>query len=145
MSGQSPGLGRPRPRPSALTEEFWASARRRVLVRPVCRACHRSFFTPQIACPTCLSEVWAYEPSSGRGTVYSASVVHRAPFPGLETPYQVGIVDLEEEWSMLTNITDPRLGATPIGTAVEVTWVEISEELVLPAFRPTAVESPVAS
>ena len=89
---------RPRPRPTELTAEFWRAARRHELVRPRCDACGTSFFTPQIACPACLSERWRYERSSGRGTVYSATVVHRAPLPGLETPYQVAIVDLEEGW-----------------------------------------------
>jgi uncharacterized OB-fold protein len=121
---------------SELTAPFWAAAREHVLVRPRCRDCGTSFFTPQIACPACLSEDWAYEPSSGRGTVYSATVVHRAPFPGLATPYQVAIVDLEEDWSMLTNIVHAETTPTPIGTPVEVAWVDVDAELTLPAFRP---------
>jgi uncharacterized OB-fold protein len=125
-----------RPQPSELTAPFWTAAREHVLVRPVCAACGRSFFTPQIACPACLSTEWAYEPSSGRGTVYSATVVHRAPFPGLATPYQVAIVDLEEGWSMLSNIVDSPEAPAPIGTAVEVAWVDVDDELTLPAFRP---------
>lgn len=129
---------RPRPEPSWLTEEFWAAARRHELVRPRCRACGTSFFTPQVACPSCLSEDWAYAPSSGRGTVYSATVVHRAPFPGLDTPYQVAIVDLEEGWSMLANIVDAPTAPTPIGTPVEVCWIDVDAELTLPAFRPVA-------
>lgn len=130
--------GRPRPEPSELTAAFWAAARRHELVRPSCRACATSFFTPQIACPSCLSEDWGYEPSSGRGTVYSATVVHRAPFPSLQTPYQVAIVDLDEGWSMLTNIVDADVAPTPIGTAVEVAFLDVDEGLTLPAFRPLA-------
>jgi uncharacterized OB-fold protein len=68
--------------------------------------------------------------------VYSATVVYRAPFPGLATPYQVAIVDLEEGWSMLTNIVEAPEAPTPIGTRVEVTWVDVDAELTLPAFRP---------
>jgi uncharacterized OB-fold protein len=127
---------RPRPEPSELTEEFWARARDHVLVRPRCNGCGTSFFTPQIACPSCLSEDWEYVPSSGRGTVYSATVVHRAPFPGLATPYQVAVVDLEEDWSMLTNIVEAPVSPTPIGTQVEVAWIDVDAELTLPAFRP---------
>lgn len=129
-------LERPRPEPSELTAPFWAAALDHVLVRPRCHRCGASFFTPQIACPVCLSEEWAYTPSSGRGTVYSSTVVHRAPFPGIPAPYQVAIVDLEEDWSMLTNIVDAPVAPTPIGTAVEVAWVEVDDALVLPAFRP---------
>ena len=134
----SAAAGRPRPEPSALTAEFWAAARRHELVRPVCRDCGQSFFTPQIACPACLSENWRYEPSTGRGTIYSATVVHRAPFPGLEAPYHVSIVDLEEGWSMLANVVGSGVLPTPIGTAVEVDFVDVDAELTLPAFRPVA-------
>jgi len=126
---------RPLPAPSALTAEFWAAARRRVLVRPRCHACGRSFFTPQIACPACLSEHWSYAPSSGRGVVYSSTLVHRAPFPGFAVPYELAIVDLEEDWSMLANIVDPARRPTPIGTPVEVTWKVLDADVVLPAFR----------
>jgi uncharacterized OB-fold protein len=136
VSATADSAERPRPEPSALTEDFWAAARRHELVRPVCRDCGASFFTPQIACPACLSEDWVYKQSSGRGTVYSATVVHRAPFPGLQTPYQVAIVDLEEGWSMLTNVIEADVMPTPIGTPVEVAFLDVDRELTLPAFRP---------
>lgn len=132
MSAAVPG--RPVPRPSELTEGFWAAARRRELVRPRCDACGSSFFTPQVACPRCLSEEWAYAPSSGRGVVYSATVVHRAPFPGIATPYELAMVDMEEEWTMLSEIVGSRGEPTPIGTPVRVDWLELGE-VVLPVFR----------
>lgn len=109
------------PEHGPLTAPFWEAAARGELVRPVCGDCGRSFFTPQVCCPFCLSEMWSYVPSSGRGVVYSATVAHRAPLPGFEAPYQVAIVDLQEEgWHMLCNLTGP--GPTPIGTAVRVTF-----------------------
>lgn len=120
---------------TSLTEEFWAAADRRELVRPVCRDCGRNFFTPQIACPQCLSENWTYEPSSGRGRVYSATVVHKASTPGVEVPFHLGIVDLDEGWSMLTTLVGGRLPA--IDAPVEVTWVERGGHTI-PAFRETA-------
>jgi uncharacterized protein len=126
------GEGRALPQPSALTQPFWDAARRQELVRPVCAACGRSFFTPQVCCPFCLCEQWHYERSSGRGVVYSATVVHRAPLPGFEPPYQVAIVDLEEDWHMLANLSSAI--SIPIGTPVAVCWIEISENWTFPAF-----------
>jgi uncharacterized protein len=124
-----------RPVPAAgLTDAFWAAAGRRELVRPVCRACGRNFFTPQVACPACLSEDWSYEPSSGRGTVYSATVVHTPPSPGFAVPFRLAVVDLEEGWSMLAELVhgpDARLPA--IDAPVRVTWIE-RDGRVLPAF-----------
>lgn len=134
MTAEAP-VTRPLPVPSELTREFWAATRRHELVRPVCDACGRSFFTPQLACPHCLSESWTYRLSSGRGVVYSATVVHRAPFPGLEAPYQLAIVDVDEGWQLLTNIVDAGEAPTPIGTPVEVTFVPVDDEITLPMFR----------
>jgi uncharacterized OB-fold protein len=115
----------------ALTSEFWAAAARRELVRPVCGDCGRSFFTPQVACPACLSENWSYRPSNGRGVVYSATTVHKAPSPEFHAPFILVIIDFEEGWSMLATFAGDR--APQIGTPVEVTWTE-RDGRVLPAF-----------
>jgi len=140
MSGLSAAVAdRPRPQITALTEGFWSAAREHRLVRPVCRVCATNFFTPQICCPACLSEDWSYETSSGRGAIYSSTVVHRAPVPGFEPPYHVAIVDLQENWSMLCNVIAPTAAPVPIGTPVEVTWVDVDASLSLPAFRPVEV------
>lgn len=114
-----------------LTAGFWAAAAVRQLVRPVCEDCGRNFFTPQIACPGCLSENWAYRRSSGRGVVYSSTVVHKAATPDIEVPFGLGIVDLEEGWSMLATLVGDRVPA--IGEPVQVTWVERNDR-VQPAF-----------
>lgn len=127
---------RPRPQPSALTEAFWEAARRHVLVRPRCAACGRSFFVPQAVCTHCLSPDWAYEPSTGRGVVYSATVGHRAPYPGIEAPFHLAVVDLEEGWSMLTNLVDAGPGPVPVGTRVRVAWVDLDDTCTLPVFTP---------
>lgn len=148
MTATAANALRPRPDPSPLTEPFWAAARERRLVRPYCPACDQSFFTPQIACPRCLSTEWEYRESDGRGTVYSATVVHRAPYPGFTSPYHVAIVDLDEGWQMLSNVVgvaassgadevDGGVGGTPIaiGTRVAVDWLPLDERIVLPVFR----------
>jgi hypothetical protein len=121
-----------------LTAEFWAAARRRELVRPVCADCGRSFFTPQIACPGCLSENWSYRASCGRGRVYSATVVHKPPAPGFAVPFRLGVVDLEEGWSMLaTFVGGPAERLPALDAPVELAWVE-RDGRVLPAFTEVA-------
>lgn len=110
----------------ALTDEFWASCRNRVLVRPVCDDCGTNFFTPQWCCPSCHSESWTYVPSNGRGTVYSFTVVHRAPTEDFATPYVLAIVQMDEGWHLMTRlVTDvavPDDADTLIGSRVEVAF-----------------------
>jgi uncharacterized OB-fold protein len=127
--------GRAVPVPTELSRGFWEAAMRHVLVRPVCADCGRSFFTPQIACPECLSERWSWTPSSGKGHVYSFTVCHRAPTPGLEVPYILAIVDLEEGWSMLSNVEGCSPDDVRIGLEVEVGWKPLAD-VVLPVFTP---------
>lgn len=118
----------------ALSDGFWAATARRELVRPVCAECRRSFFSPQVACPHCLSENWSYQASSGRGVVYSATVVHKAPSPDFEVPYRLGIVDLDEGWSMLTTfVGGPKERLPALRAPVEVAWIERGGRI-LPAF-----------
>lgn len=129
-----PGLAdraRPAPEPTEFGRPFWEAARGHRLVRPVCDACGRSFFTPQVACPHCLSEAWSWVDSSGRGVVHSFAVVHRAPVPGFTPPYVIADVELEEGWRILTNV----VGGTPVvGQQVRVTWLEVAGGAVLPVF-----------
>lgn len=126
------------PNVSPMTQPFWDAAADHVLVRPVCRSCGRSFFSPRLACPACLSEDWSYEPSSGRGTVHSFTVVHRAPREGFEVPYVVADVDVEEGWNLMTTIVGCPPAAVRIGQAVVVSWLEVEPGTVLPAFSPSA-------
>ncbi|HVX21018.1 MAG TPA: OB-fold domain-containing protein [Acidimicrobiales bacterium] len=126
-----------------LTAPFWAAAADHRLVRPVCRACGRSFFVPVFACPHCGSVAWGYEDSSGRGQVYSHTTVHRGPDGTWPVPYVLGIVDVEEGWSMLTRLlVEPPDEDEPgalIGTAVVVAFCPEGRPPFrqLPAFAPT--------
>ncbi len=110
----------------SLTAPFWEAAAAGTLVRPVCRRCGNNFFTPTWCCPRCQSEEWSYEPSSGRGTVYSHTTVHRGPGAEWAVPYVLGIVDLEEGWSMLSRLVvdppDDREPGVLIGTDVRVSF-----------------------
>jgi hypothetical protein len=124
------------PNPTELTRPYWESAKRHVLVRPVCSKCGKNFFTPQVACPKCLSEDWAWVESSGVGRIYSATIVHKPPYPGIEVPYVFAIVALDEGWHMLANILNCEPRAASIGTRVRVNWQRQLGEYVIPNFEP---------
>ena len=119
-----------------LTGLFWAGVDRGELLRPVCGNCGWSFFTPQVVCPFCGGERWGYEPSAGRGTVYSFTVVHRPPEPAFEAPYVLAIVDVAEGWHLLTWIVDCPASEVRIGMEVQVRFVPGPDGAPLPAFAP---------
>ena len=109
-------------RHDTFTRPFWDAAAQHRLVRPVCRDCGTNFFTPQIACPRCHSERWAWEDSSGRGAIYSKSTVHKAPAPDFPVPYVLAIVALDEGWGMLSNIVNCPPSRVQIGMRVRVAF-----------------------
>jgi uncharacterized OB-fold protein len=90
--------------PSELTGPFWEACARGELVVQQCRSCSTRFFTPLPACPACRSLEWSWEPSPGTGTLYAFTEVHRAPSPDIAVPYVIGIVDLDDGWTMMTTI-----------------------------------------
>jgi uncharacterized OB-fold protein len=134
---------RRRPAPTEMTQPFWDAARLGTLVRSVCDSGH-NFFPPQRVCPICLSSRWTYVPSSGRGTVYSHTTIHRAPGPGFVVPYVLAMIDVEEGWTILANVVNCEPASVRIGLAVRVTWQRAEDGFALPAFECAPAESLVA-
>lgn len=126
---------RPVPRPNEVTKHFWDAAAERRLVHPRCEECRTAFFPPQLVCPHCRATKWSWVESSGRGEIYSFSVVHRAPQPGFDPPYVIAVVDMDEGFELMTNIVGMVPGDVRIGQRVRVTWHEAGGA-VLPMFAP---------
>ena len=127
----------PLPQPSALSQPFWDACKRGELVVQRCDDCGERVFIPQVACTRCFSPKLAWVPSSGRGTVYSFTIVHRPQQPAFTVPYVVAIVEMEEGWYTLTNIVGCDPEAVRIGLPVAVEFREMSDTITLPLFHPT--------
>lgn len=130
-----PGGYRPQPRPSWLSAPFWEAAARGELIVQRCGACQHLFFRPEAACPRCLAQEWSWERMSGRATVYSFTVVHRPPVPGMTVPYAVADVLLDEGVHMMTNIVGCDKDEVAIDMPVKVEFVK-QADLFLPFFIP---------
>jgi uncharacterized OB-fold protein len=129
--------GIPLPRPTAISAPHWDGCREGVLRVQRCTTCRVLVFIPRAGCPHCLTETLEWIESSGRGTVYSYSVVHRPQRPEFEVPYVVAIVELEEGWQMLTNLVDCAPEIVRVGMPVAVAFRKMDDEITLPFFAPT--------
>ncbi|NOG73868.1 Zn-ribbon domain-containing OB-fold protein [Roseicella sp. DB1501] len=107
----------PAPLTNPETEPFWAAAREGRFLLRACTACGRAHWYPRAVCPFCMSEKTEWREASGRGEIYSVSVMKRAP-----EVYAVAYVTLEEGPTMMTNIVDCDFDALAIGQAVALTW-----------------------
>jgi hypothetical protein len=129
-------MSRPVPVPTALSHPFWAAAAEGRLVLPECGDCGLKFFVPEPVCPRCLGRNWEWVPSAGTGTVYSVTVVHRAPGPGFEVPFALAIVDLDDGVPMLSHVVGCPVDEVGIGLPVRVDFRPLTAELALPYFVP---------
>lgn len=132
-----------RPLPRGEEAPFFAAAAEGKLLIQRCPACGRTVSYPRVVCPFCHDGTPEWAEASGRGTVYSFSVLHRAGVPGFEpdVPYVVALVDLEEGARMMANIVNVEPDAVEIGMAVTVTFERRSADLVVPQFEPASGRS----
>ncbi|MGE0304581.1 MAG: Zn-ribbon domain-containing OB-fold protein [Acidimicrobiia bacterium] len=126
----------PLPRPTELTEPFWAAAAEGRLLLPKCDECGRCFFRPEYYCTHCASARWHWIESEGRGTLYSFSTVHRAPTTAFRVPYVIVAVDLDEGVAMLSNLDGCDPADARIGMRVRVGFQPVAAGVALPIFRP---------
>ena len=97
------------------TKPFWDAAARGKLLIKKCLACGELHYYPRANCPFCFSDRTQWQETSGRGTIYSYSVMRRAP-----VPYAIAYVTLTEGVTLMTNIVDCDLDAIRIGQKVEL-------------------------
>ena len=95
-----------------------------------CAACRKHVFYPRVLCPHCGGERLDWVAASGRGTVYSTTVVRRKPADGGD--YNIVLVDLAEGPRMMSRVAGLAPGEVKIGMPVQA---RIAEGLVefLPA------------
>ncbi|MCS6924895.1 MAG: OB-fold domain-containing protein [Candidatus Binatia bacterium] len=130
---------RPLPVADDLSRPFWEAARQHRLVVQRCQACGYFNHPPRSACDACLSPQLCFEPVSGRGTIYSFTVMHQPAVAGFaeQLPYLNILVELDEQ-PLLFMVSDLPIGEREkvrIGARVEVCFEEIDATLTLPQFR----------
>lgn len=130
----------PWPVRDADTEHFWDGIDRGELLLQRCQHCQRRQYYPRAVCRFCSSDRLDWVESDGRGTVYSFTVSRRAPYPEFtdRLPLIVALVDLDDGPRMLANIVGVDPEELSIGDAVGVTFIEVDDGIVLPAFGPAS-------
>ena len=94
---------------------------RYALVGEVCPHCDAKIFPPRDVCPYCGGEAKNEYAFSGKGEVYSFTVMHDAPAGFDETlPYTVALVKLVEGPMVTAQLTDLGDSSVQIGMPVEM-------------------------
>ena len=127
----------PIPVPNFDNAGFWDGCRQRELRVQRCTSCGGVRHPPRPMCPQCNSVEFEWMKTSGRGTIYSFTIVHGPTLPAFQerAPHNVVVVELDEGPYIVSNVVECAPSALRIGTRVEVTFSDVSESLTLPLFR----------
>lgn len=110
---------------------FWNAAEQGCFILPRCMECERVHWYPRPFCPFCMSRKLEWIAASGKGTVYSFTVMRKAI-----TPYVLAYVQIEEGPSILTNIIGAGLETVHVGQPVKVSFKKTDYGRSVPVFSP---------
>lgn len=130
----------PYPIPAAdwETRGYWEGAGRGELVLQRCRTCGTVQHRPRGVCAQCLADAPEHFVASGRGEIYTFSVVRQNGMPIFRDhlPYVVAYIALEEGPQILSHVVGCAPEAVQIGMAVQAEFVPVGDGLGIPRFRP---------
>ncbi|NOZ50340.1 MAG: Zn-ribbon domain-containing OB-fold protein [Chloroflexi bacterium] len=129
---------KPLPPTDPWTEPYWTAARQGKLLIQRCKTCHHYVFYPRLVCPHCGADALAWVEATGKGVIYTYSVVTNNPPSAFmaDLPFVIAVVQLAEGVRMMANIVDCDSAALHCDMPVEVTFEARSDEITLPQFRP---------
>ena len=105
---------------------------------PRCRTCSKIFFYPREQCPNCYSSDLDWTQVSGKGRLYTFTVVHQTAHPAFqpEAPHIYAIVQLNEGPRMPSNLIGCDIESARIDMAVEAVFDDASDDYTLVKFKP---------
>ena len=120
------------------TKPFWDAARRHELVVPRCKNCDHTHFYPRTECPKCMSSNLEWTQVSGKGRLYSFTLVRQPVNPVFQedVPYAYAMVQLAEGPRMISNIVECDVTALEIDMPLEAVFDDVTPECTLVKFKP---------
>lgn len=97
------------------------------LIGEVCPHCEQKMFPPRDICINCGQEAKTKYQFSGKGEVYSFTIVREAP-EGYTAPYTVALIKLAEGPLVTAQLTDVDNNQVQIGMPVEMVTRKLRED-----------------
>lgn len=118
------------------TGGFWEAAKRGELRLRQCASCGTILHMPRAYCSACGSWEGQWTQVSGRGRLYSWTVVEHQVHAAYPVPYTIVLVELDDAAGTRLVGSIPGSADLEVGQAMEVTFEEIGDGVVLPQWRP---------
>lgn len=130
----------PNPREQALP--YWKSAREHKLKFLRCEDCETWIDYIKLQCSNCGSRKLSWSACSGKGRLYSYSILYRAASPAFreKVPYVLAIIELEEGIKMMSHLINHDLAQIEVGMEIEACFDDAEDEMAVPYFQPVSQE-----
>lgn len=130
-------LPNPVPLITSTNKFFWDATCEGRFVLQRCTSCKEFVWLPRKHCPLCWKTDLEVVDATGKGTVYSFTIVRKGQMEWKDAgPFVVAYVELDEGIRVMTNIVDCNVEDVHIGMAVEVVFHDTGEGAALYRFRP---------
>ena len=129
---------KPLPNVDDVSKGFWDAAKRHELAAQRCKTCNHLIFYPRPACTKCLSMDLEWVQLTGKGRVYTFTIINQAAIPGFmeDVPYVLAIVQLNEGPRITTNIVECKPEDVKVDMPVTVVFDDVTPEITLVKFKP---------
>jgi len=131
---------KPLPRADIISKDFWEAAKRHELIVQRCQQCNEHILYPRQICPRCLSSKLEWVKVSGKGRIYTHSVIYQPAHPGFvnDIPYVLAIIELDEGPRILSNIVECVPEDVKVDMPVTAVFDDVTPEVTLIKFKPAA-------
>ena len=101
-----PVVPKPRPVLEGMTAAYYEHCARGELRFQRCDDCGAWRHPPRVLCAACGSPQWSWQRATGRGRIFTWTVVHQAMNPAFvsEVPYAVIVVEMDEGVRVVANL-----------------------------------------
>lgn len=123
------------------TEPFWNATSEHRLEIPRCGECGRFQMPPAPFCPACQSAEQEWVEVSGRGTIYSYTLITNPPFAEAaeHLPYAPALLELDDAPGvrLVSAIVNAPIDHVRIGARVTLCWQDLPDGVSVPRFELT--------
>jgi uncharacterized OB-fold protein len=131
-------LPTPAPMVTTTTKEFWSGTARGEFLLQQCTACDLVIWFPRSHCPECATTDLPTFRASGKGVVYSHTVIRKVGNEYKDAvPFVVAYVELDEGPRIMTNIVECDPNEVKVGMRVEMVFHDTGAGSALYRFRPS--------
>ena len=132
-------LPNPAPTVTQANAAFWAATAEGRFQLQRCNECDTVLWFPRRHCPSCWTENVSTFDASGKGVIYSFTVIRKGAMLYKDAgPFVVAYVELAEGPRVMTNIVECDVETVAVGMPVEIVFHDTGQGNALYRFRPVA-------